>query len=739
MRNKKPAPLEPTPEQVAVEQHVEALMNPDKPEIPSEVAKPAADLAVAPLDIFQGMPAAKIPIGGSATGPVKSAPEIPGKAGKSLFASIDALQRKDDTNLKQPLGTPSPAASPPKPVSPFTPIPPKTVTLGGSPPADSAVAVRVDTLARREEFVDSTIDSAIDDIVAKEGDDLLAAEDTVRAQQAAPVFKKSKRAIPLAKIFKSKWLLLLIPLILIALGVVPYTRYKIAGLVVQKSLTLTVVDSKTNKPVSNAQINYGGTSTKTNATGQAELVVPLGKGTLTVTKEYYKPFSQLDTIEIGTNLAPQKVSLVATGRQVQLTILNKLTNQPLSAVTLHILSTSAVSDKAGKISIVLPAKHSTETASISASGYNTLTVTIQITDNVVAGNKFALTPAGRLYFLSKVSGKINLVKANLDGSGLSTVLAGTGQEEPSTTSLVASRDWRYVVLRSRRDNSQTGMYLIDTTTDKVTQFDTANASYTPIGWSGHNFVYDVVRTTQAQSQSGRESLKSYNADQQQLNQLDQTQALGTASSDAYQTFNSFFIVDGSIVYNAQWTASGSSGTAYDLTSQMGSFRSVGVSGQAKRDLQAYPALDVAYVQAVHPVPGTVDFAVHYNTASKTDYYTYSNGAVASDSTQTAATFAKTYPVYLQSPDATRAFWNDIVSGSQKLLLGDKNAGASTPLSSAGDYTAYGWYTAQYLLLSRAGTGLYVIPVTGLGSSRAPLKAGDYYQAPQSVNGYGGGF
>ena len=736
MRNKKQPIATTTPEQLEVEKHVEEIMNPEvaaTPEVVRTEEAVSAPGVSSPIDIFQGLPADKIPLGAP-----KTAPEVPGKGGKSLFSSV--------ADLNRPPAVPQPTLSlAPAPMR--TPItvshadePPaktlaKTATLGDATVA-SATAVSVDRLARREEYADAATDSAVAEIMASEGDDLLAAEDVVRLRPISPVAKQPGRGDRWRMRLTSRWLLLGIPLILIMLAAVPFTRNKLASLVIKQTLTVTVIDSKTSKPVSGAELVFGSVRARTDGVGQATLKVPYGDGTLSIAKKYYASYSHKESFTIGQAVAPLRISLDATGRQVPLTILNSITRKPLSGVMVSLSGTSAVSDSKGKISIVLPTKAASLTAKLTAPGFNVLTAPVQVTDAVVAANTLSLVPAGNVYFISGAGGTLDVIKSDLDGSNRQTILAGTGKEDPANTSLVASRDWHYVAVRSRRDGTQTALSMIDTSTNKVTQFDTSAATYTPIGWSGHTLLYDVLKPSQNPSQAGRESLKAYNADQQQLNQLDQSQVVGSGSKYAYQSYGNFFVMDAQLVYSVHWNPSD---PTYDLTAQSDSIRSISASGQGKKDLQQYAASVGSSVQAAHVLPGTINYAITDGT-DKTSYYSYSNNTVMSDTNVSAATFNKTYPVYLPSPDGgSKTLWSEPKGSRLTLLLGDRTAGTPNPLIANGEYSAYGWYGTQYLLLSRGGSGLYIIPASGIPSDSAPLKIANYSQPAQSAAAYGGGY
>src|SRR6185369_16053847 len=114
-----------------------------------------------------------------------------------------------------------------------------------------------------------------------------------------------------------------------------------------------------------------------------------------------------------------------------------------------------------------------------------------------------------IYFLSKASGKIDVVKTNLDGTDRQTVLAGTGKEEDTDTILLASRDWKYLALKSRRDGKAVKLYLIDTSNDKLTTIDEGNATFDMVGWQNDYFVYYVYRNNVKSWQPKGSSLKSY--------------------------------------------------------------------------------------------------------------------------------------------------------------------------------------------------------------------------------------
>ncbi len=617
----------------------------------------------------------------------------------------------------------------------------------GAEPADkvsSAVEPEASTVETATEadvdpanLDDADTDKAVDDIVVNESDTVLAAEDAASDTTIPKVASKRHR---LPKFLRNKWLWIGLGVVLVTIFAVPVTRYKLLGLFIKESVSITVSDSKTHRSISGAVVSLRGLSVKSDAGGKATLKVPVGSATLSITKQYYKGYTASYAVGLKSGQI-RSVQLVATGRQVPITVLDRVSGKPIAGAQISVLDTTAKTDKKGQAIIVLPTTTATDAAIISLSGYNSQKVTVQVTDQVVAGNSFSLTPAGKIYFLSNLSGKIDVVKADLDGTNRETVLAGTGKEDPNTTSLLASRDWQYLVLKAQRDTAQPSLYLINTSTDKVTNFDTGNADFTLVGWYGHAFIYDVVRNTTSAWQNGHEAVKSYNADNNQLSLLDQNQAEGTATSYAYQGFYNFYILNGLISYNTQWYTYNAGGTSYDLTNKTDTIRGIQPSGQGKKDYQAFAAPGIGYIQAALFEPQGIYYAAYNYSTNQTTYYKFESQVVTTTTSLNQATFNQTYPTYLVSPSGSQTFWSQPRDGKNSLLIGDDNAASQKTIASLSDYAAYGWYSDSYLLVSKHSSELYILPVTTTttGVAQPALKITDYYKPAQTYAGYGYGY
>jgi hypothetical protein len=540
---------------------------------------------------------------------------------------------------------------------------------------------------------------------------------------------------------KKKWTLPLTLLVIIAVVLgVPASRYKVLGLFLKQSFSINVVDKTTSKPISGVTLVLADKTAITNAAGTATLRVPVGPQKLAVSKKYYKATTSKVMVSlIGSNNLLQ-IHLVATGRQVPVTIADKITGKGLPNVAIAVLGTDTKTDKDGKAIIVLPTTATTQKANLQLAGYNAASATITVTDQVVTDNKFTLTPVGKLYFLSNLSGKIDVIKTNLDGTNRQTVLAGTGNEDPASTSLLASRDWKYLALLAKRDNGQPGIYLINTSDDTVTNIDSgsATASFTLVGWSNDTFVYEVSHSDINSWQSGGLVLKSYDAPSGKLFNIDQTQGEGTSASDYGSTsFSSVYILDNELVYVKNWY---SGQFPNHLDGKSASLMSVQPDGSNKKSIQDFPipAGSQYYSVALAPYePHAVYVSVPGATSDAPNtYYEYQDAKLTQQTTVTADTFNKLYPTFLVSPSDKQTFWSDVRDNKNALFIGDADANNQKQIASLSDDTPYGWYTDNYVLVSKNGSELFIMPADGSGKA---IKVTDYYKPQLTYRGYGGGY
>lgn len=540
---------------------------------------------------------------------------------------------------------------------------------------------------------------------------------------------------------RKKWTL---PLTLLALlgglAIATYLNDSLSALILPgQQFKVTVMDQATDKPVSSADVSIDGKTAKTDKDGKAVLNgVEIGHRNLTVSKKYYKS----DTTRIYVSFSEEdrdvRVDIEATGRQVPISVVNKVTGKPLENVTLKASGTEVKTDGEGKAVIVLPADKTDLPISLSNGGYNSLNARIAVTE-AVEQNTFKLTPSGKLYFLSRQSGKIDVVKTDLDGANRQTVVYGTGREDDRNTVLLASRDWKFLALHSKRDSSPAKLYLIDTSSDKMTEIDAGDANFQLVGWNDHDFVYRVQRNAIKYWQPNYLALKSYNADKKQILTLDQSLAEGDETNSWYQTFGNPYIVEGKLVYTVGWEWYGSNYFNRNPAGRNHSVRVASVNSQSKKDVRTWPADQFsAYFQASLYNPRELYYSVYSNAAGKEVFYEYENGAIK-DAAIEPDKFQIVYPTYLASPSGDKTLYKEQRDGRDTFFVGDKNGDNGKQIAVLDEFEVYGWYSDDYVLAAKKGSELHIMPVAGLDGEAEPLKVADYHKPQQVFRGYGGGY
>ncbi len=530
--------------------------------------------------------------------------------------------------------------------------------------------------------------------------------------------------------------------LLLLLLAIPATRYPLAGLTLKKNFSLQVTDQTTNTPISGATVSSGSISALSDGNGKASLRLSVGHHRVTIAKKYYQDRRADVLVPILSQKTAPVIPAQATGRQVKVTVKNTVSNKTLAEVDIKVLDITAKTDKDGKALLVLPAGVTSQKASLSLSGYNSADVTFKVSDSAVAQNNFTITPAGKVYFLSKLSGKINVVKTNLDGSARETILAGTGKEDNQSTVLLASRDWKYLALLSRRDSNLAKLYMIETGTDKVTAVDEGNATFSLIGWSDANFIYQVDRLGYQLWQPKAHALKSYSAASKKITILDETDAQGSNNFDYnYENFSGVYVVGQRVVYSKSWYSTYSDNASLN-DNQLGiySISAAGTGGRLTHKTFGYQRNQSTYLQTFPYKPDQIDYQV-VEKSSDPKYFVYSNGQVSQK--QSIKTDFDNYlnggqyNTYLASPSGNLTFWSESRDGKNSLFVGDVVGGNAKQVATLSDYQTYGWYSEDYLLASKNGSELYIFGSDGLKKDSDGLKITDYHKPVLSYPGYGG--
>jgi DNA-binding protein len=579
--------------------------------------------------------------------------------------------------------------------------------------------------------------------------DIVLDENGKEVREDAPEVTKSgnessrwHRFVAWYKDNKKKSVPLTILALLVLLFGIPWPRYHITGLVMKKNLSVQVVDSTAGTPVSGADVSLGSAHSLTDGSGKATLSqVKVGPHKLLVSKKYYKDYTTNVVVPILSQKTVPNIKFVATGRQVKVSVKNLISHQALANVDIKVSDINAKTDSTGSAIIVLPVGTQSEKTSLSLDGYNDSAVIVKANDKTIQENDFNLTPAGKVYFLSKLSGKIDVVKTNLDGSGRQTVLAGTGKEDDRNTVLLASRDWKYLALKSKRDNSASKIYLIDTSTDKLTTMDEGDADFAPIGWQDHYFMYKVSRNNHPAWQPNATSIKSYNAQSKQSLTLVNTNASGSSNADAqYEVIfdTNTYIVGGNLVYAKTWYQYPGFLSVSGKQNVLGVIHPDGTGGKTAKSVDA----GTSYFSSFKlNTPDELYFGLFDNSSSNTSYYAVDeNGSVSSKPNLADKDVSGVSTTYLASPSNKVSFWSDERDGKLDLLLGDYDGtNGKTVARVSTDYQTYGWYTDDYLLVSKKSSELYIMPKSGVQDETQLIKITDYHKPAQNFYGYGGGY
>lgn len=523
--------------------------------------------------------------------------------------------------------------------------------------------------------------------------------------------------------------------LIVVLAVIPATRNKIAGVFVKKTVTVLVKDSQKSNPVSKAEVAIGNIHAETDKDGKAILEgLEPGLHDVTVSKELYKQATGKVTVPIVGDTERLTVAAEPTGRLVTVTVTDRISGSVIASAAIDAGNgNTATTDDKGQASVVVPADKQQITARVTASEY------LLVQDAAIKQDEtpsVQLVPKGEMYFLSKQSGKVDVVRTNLDGSDRKVIVAGTGNENDRETSLLASRDWKYLALLAKRDKS-TALYLIDTASGKLETIDEGkDLRFNLVGWSGSRFIYSLTRENRKDWQPGYQALKSYSAQTGQLSIIDETQA-GSQGDSVAQSMSGFYILkNDQIVYIKDWYA----GWGYGLNGRTDAIASIQADGSNKHALKNYKAVDLSYIEAKLYTPQEIHFRVWDDEYNRLENVMTINGNLE-PVPPAQQKFDQEYPTFLMSPDGTKSFWAEPRDGKNALFIGDDNATDSSKqlLVNLSDYSTYGWLTDKYLLLQKNSSELYIITPDQLKKGASPLKISDYHKPATTYSGYGYGY
>ena len=501
-------------------------------------------------------------------------------------------------------------------------------------------------------------------------------------------------------------------IVLLIWAVVPFTRYNTAGLVMKKDFTVWVVDAKTKTPVSGVDVSVGSIHAVSNGDGAATLKqIKVGSHKVKISKKYYKDLNVNLVVPILRQKQPPSLTLDATGRQAKIVVKNLITGKALANVDIKIADIAAKTDTNGEAVVVLPVGTKEQKAVLSLSGYNNSEATIKVSDSEVVNNNFTLTPSGKAYFISKRSGKLDVMKANLDGTEAKVVVAGTGRERDQDTQLMVSPDWKYVALKAQRDATYKTpqLYVLSTEDDELLSIDTGNAEFAMIGWSGENLIYYASRYDLPEWRTGNHKLKSYNAGSGKTTLLNQSSAVGDSTDSAYEEYDFAMISGESVIYAKSWYDTSGYDAEPILEDKKDALSVINANGQGNKVVASYDAIGWVYYS--QHKPNALYIQQHVGDNDK--FYEYVVGSsppkeVSLDEDE----FNDSYRIFYNSPSGKKSAWSEYRDGQYSVMVANADGLNPVTVTEIDVYDIYGWYGDDYLLLNDDDTTLYIMNVEG---------------------------
>lgn len=393
---------------------------------------------------------------------------------------------------------------------------------------------------------DPELDKVIDDIVAKESDELLEAKDEKQAKFAKP--KKAKLHTKLKNAWKWWWgnpktrnlSIFLIVCGILAAGIAPASRYFLLNTFgVRASASIRVIDQNTTQPLKNVDVTLAGVSGKTDADGNVRLDhLKLGKTELVLKKRAFAEKRDQITVGWGSNPLDES-SMVVTGTAYSLKLVDFFSGKPYEKIEVTSGEFSAVSDQDGKVSLAIDKVSDVDPEiTIDNPGFRLE----KFSPGDTAEQEIKLVPRKSHVFVSKRSGNYDLYKIDADGKNESVLLEATGKERDDLYIVPHPSD-NVVAYVSTRDGQRNkdgyllnSLYIIDVANAERTRVALTEAVQV-VGWYGKKLLYVAITEGASANNPNRQKIFSYDQESEEKKEL------ATANY-----FNDVLYANGSIYY-----------------------------------------------------------------------------------------------------------------------------------------------------------------------------------------------
>jgi hypothetical protein len=513
-----------------------------------------------------------------------------------------------------------------------------------APAAPEPAAAEAEPVPGDPAIENPDIDAAVDAIVSKESDELLALQGDTSVPQhtKAPGFggrlKRFFRAW-----WRNKWAryatIIGIAAAITTLTAMPTTRYAILNACgVRSSAKVVVLDNTTRLPLKNVTVSIGGQKAQTNREGLVTISgLKLGNYQLMVKRLAFAPYSQKVTIGWGSNPLGN-ISLKAVGTQYEILVKDFLSDKPVAGAEVESDQVNALSDNQGKVTLtVADTSITTLAVKLNAPGYRS--ETLQLTADTTKQTSVSLVPSQKTVFVRNDFGKYDVYSSDLDGKDTKLLLAGTGLEN-AAISLAVSADNTQAALVSTRDNlrDSDGYLLRALTFINVSAGTSVTVDHAQqlqlVDWLGARLVYRSTAASASAANPQRNRLVAYNY------QTNARTQLATANQ-----FNTIVSADGYLYYSA---------SSNDPSAVVGLFRVKpdGLTRERLSDREVWTGLRSAI--------GTLSLQ------TPEGWFSFDLASKKLQQTTAPQTFVSSY--FASDPKNTSSAWTDIRNGQGVLLL-----------------------------------------------------------------------
>ncbi len=360
-------------------------------------------------------------------------------------------------------------------------------------------------------------DKAVEEIIAKEADDLLRAEDEKLATAVLPSLKaepaKKRTSIFKRKLFRRTLLIL----VLAGLGyaaATPNTRYYLLNTAgVRSQASVTVLDASTQQPLKDVLVKIGQIQQKTGQDGRAEFnKVELGPTEITIEKRAFAAVSRDHVIGWGSNPLAD-VSLAPTGSQYEFIMTDFLSGKPIAKVEATSNEAAAISNDEGKIKLTIDQQDNTA-RDITISGENYRIEKFPLNLDQKEPLALKLVPERKHVFISNRSGRFDVYKVDIDGKNEKLVLPGTGSEREDMVLVPHPTDEAAALISTKDNKRNKDGFLLSTLTvmnlnDEVSKSVVTSERVQVIDWIGSRIVYVQIKEGASGDSPDRHKLMSY--------------------------------------------------------------------------------------------------------------------------------------------------------------------------------------------------------------------------------------